>query len=67
MESTDITGSSHLKNEVEWFTTFKKKSDVGPIRNLMADVIIGEVGIDGLLQFTESNAGSGKPKNVARK
>ena len=67
LESTNITGSSNLKNKVEWFTTFKKKEDVGLIRNLMAGVVIGEVDIGQLLKYTELNAGSGKPKNVARK
>ena len=67
LESTEITGSSNLKKEVEWSTTFKKKEDVGHIRNLMADVVIGEVDIGELLTYTELNAESGKPKKCSKK
>ena len=52
---------------MKWSTVFKKKEEVEPIRNIMAAVVFGEKDISKLLPFTDENAGSGKPKNKARK
>jgi len=66
LEYTDST--THVtEKDVEWSTVFRKKEDIEPIRNSMAAVVIGKEDIKNLIPYTKSNAGSGKPKKVARR